>query len=364
MGGAGEERPGERACARLTIVRSFTSRQMSLARRHLRPADGAVVKLLARLIGADGARLLHVRLATVKRTLRRTFDRHSVVEAASWTRGDALADASGEHRTARVHTRVARWVALNGAPSTAGRGAFAWPAVGMNAGNGLDWDVATAADRHAEEHPPWHRAERVTVRLTDCATVVVVWPRCRGLRLAPAHGITELVEYVERRHGISSGDGGGGGGGDAVAADAAVMPALAAADDPERAAWLPHLAASLASASSSRREERTVIRMVRLATALGGVDLTCAAVQRLASDAPKYSFCTRRATAGAPGLAAVLAAVGAFGWEALAASLHALIRDATSYDTTLVAGLLAVLAPCPDILAVATAAAAGSWLNG
>lgn len=107
-----------------------------------------------------------------------------------------------------------------------------------------------------------------------------------------------------------------------------------------------------------------MIRMVRLATALGGVDLACAAVQRLASDAPKYSVCTRRATAAAPGLAAVLAAMGAFGWEALAASLHALIRDATSYDTTLVAGLLAVLVPCPDILAVVTAAAAGSWLNG
>ncbi|KAK1858643.1 hypothetical protein I4F81_001244 [Pyropia yezoensis] len=107
--------------ARLSDSPPYPSKQMSLARRHLRPADGAVVKLLARLIGADGARLLHVRLATVKRTLRRTFDRHSVVEAASWTRGDALADASGEHRTARVHTRVARWVALNGAPSTAGR---------------------------------------------------------------------------------------------------------------------------------------------------------------------------------------------------------------------------------------------------
>lgn len=251
--------------------------------QHLCPDDRALVDLLDGLVGHDGTPLLHVRLATVERTLEKKFDKYSCYTAASWTHADALVEAAVQGSTTCVAgTRVTKWVALDGAPSTAGNRHFEWSASGMDVGNGIDWDAGTAADRRVYK-PLWNPKGHKAVSLTHRATLVVVWPRRRGLQLAASGGLTSLVNYVERRHGSGSGGSSDGIGCNATAADAAVVPVLAAADDPERDSWLPQLAFSLNSATSHWDEEDAVIRMVRLSTALGGVDLACAGVRRPAT---------------------------------------------------------------------------------
>lgn len=71
----------------------------------------------------------------------------------------------------------------------------------------------------------------------------------------------------------------------------------------------------------------------------------------------------RSLTQAAAALAALLEAIGKLGWDALERAVYAMLLDPTSHGTAVVAGLLAVLAPSPDVLVVAKAAAEGSPLD-
>lgn len=332
--------------------------------QHLCPDDRALVDLLDGLVGHDGTPLLHVRLATVERTLEKKFDKYSCYAAASWTHADALVEAAVQGSTTCVAgTRVTKWVALDGAPSTAGNRHFEWSASGMDVGNGIDWDAGTAADRRVYK-PLWNPKGHKAVSLTHRATLVVVWPRRRGLQLAASGGLTSPVNYVERRHGSGS-----GGSSDGIGCRYSGRRGRGARPCRRRRPRA-RLVAPAAGLFTQQRYE-SLGRGRRCdpdGAALHGARRRGPGVRRgaAAGDEPtgaQLPWSGRSLTQAAAALAALLEAIGKLGWDALERAVYAMLLDPTSHGTAVVAGLLAVLAPSPDVLVVAKAAAEGSPLD-